>query len=109
MYVQPTLTNWLIVFFFEHEEVHWDEEHQFYVEAESDENTYESVDDFCGEISYWLSCYYESGHCRHEDEYADRLSFIKFLKVFVPLCSDKPVNLGFTRWIPRKTETEFLF
>ena len=51
--------------------------------------TTQEIDDFCAEASYWLSCYYESGHCRHEEEYTHRKAFIKFLDVFKPFCKEK--------------------
>lgn len=46
--------------------------------------TVESIEDVLTECIYWLSCYYENGHCRKEDEYNDRKAFIKFLTVFLP-------------------------
>ena len=91
-------------YYLEHEEVHFDSDKKVWVEHESAENSYSSVDDFCAEASYWLSCYYESGHCRHEEEYAHRKAFIKFLDVFKPFCKEKH-----TKWIPYVEETKFLF
>ena len=67
--------------------------------------TTQEIDDFCAEASYWLSCYYESGHCRNEgEEFKDRKAFIKFLDVFKPFCKEKH-----TKWIPYNEETKFLF
>lgn len=91
-------------YYIEHEEVHFDPSKDVWVESESAENFYSTVDDFCAEASYWLSCYYESGHCRHEEEYAHRKSFLKFLEVFKPFCKEKH-----TKWIPYIEETKFLF
>ena len=91
-------------YYLEHEEVHFDADKDAWVESESVENTYSTVDDFCAEASYWLSCYYESGHCRHEEEFKDRKAFIKFLDVFKPFCKEKH-----TKWIPYIEETKFLF
>ena len=91
-------------YYLEHEEVHFDADKDAWVESDNEGNTYSTVDDFCAEASYWLSCYYESGHCRHEEEYAHRKAFIKFLDVFKPFCKEKH-----TKWIPYIEETKFLF
>ena len=91
-------------YYLEYKEVHFDPSKDAWVESENDENSYSTVDDFCDEASYWLSCYYESGHCRHEEEYAHRKAFIKFLDVFKPFCKEKH-----TKWIPCIEETKFLF
>lgn len=90
-------------YFFEHEVV--TKKGKVYRESESDENYYRDVLDFCNEISYWLSCYYEYGNIRHDAEYNDRKAFIKFLKVFQPYCKEEISN----RWIPHRKETAFLF
>ena len=79
-------------YYLEHEEVHFDADKDAWVESES------------AEASYWLSCYYECGHCRHEEEFKDRKAFIKFLDVFKPFCKEKH-----TKWIPYIEETKFLF
>lgn len=92
-------------YYLEHEEVHFDPSKDAWVESESAENSYSTVDDFCAEASYWLSCYYENGHCRNEsEEFKDRKAFIKFLDVFKPFCKEKH-----TKWIPYIGETKFLF
>ena len=78
-------------YYLEYEEVHFDPSKDAWVESENDENSYSTVDDFCDEASYWLSCYYESGHCRHEEEYTHRKAFIKFLDVFKPFCKEKNI------------------
>ena len=88
---------------FEYEEVHFDCDKDAWIESDS-EKSYSSIDDFCDEISYWLSCYYESGHCRHEEEYKDRKAFLKYLEVFKPSCKETH-----TKWIPYIEETKFLF
>lgn len=90
-------------YFFEYEEVHFDADKDSWVSSDS-EKSYSSIDDFCEEISYWLSCYYESGHCRHDEEYKDRKAFLKYLEVFKPYCKEKH-----TKWIPYIEETKFLF
>ena len=90
-------------YFFEYEEVHFDADKDTWIESDG-ENSYSSIDDFCDEVSYWLSCYYESGHCRHEEEYKDRKAFLKYLEVFKPHCKEKH-----TKWIPYIEETKFLF
>ena len=90
-------------YFFEYEEVHFDCDKDAWIESDG-EKSYSSIDDFCDEISYWLSCYYESGHCRHDEEYKDRKAFLKYLEVFKPHCKEKH-----NRWIPYKEETKFLF
>ena len=87
----------------EYEKVHWDSDKGCCVESDGG-HIYQTIDDFCNEASYWLSCYYEGGHCRHEEEYNDRKAFLKFLEVFKPFCKDKH-----TSWIPYKEETKFLF
>jgi hypothetical protein len=90
-------------YYLEHEEVHFNCDDGSWVD--NDGCKYSSIDDFCEEVSYWLSCYYESGHCRHEgEEYKDRKAFIKYLEVFKSSCKEKH-----TRWIPHNKETEFLF
>lgn len=91
-------------YYLEHEEVHFDPSKDAWVESESAENSYSTVDDFCEEASYRLSCYYEGGHCRNEEEFKDRKAFIKFLDVFKPFCNEKH-----TKWIPYNEETKFLF
>ena len=91
-------------YYLEQEEVHFDPSKDAWVESESAENSYSTVDDFCEEASYWLSCYYENGHRRHEEEFEDRKAFIKFLDVFKPFCKEKH-----TKWIPYNEETKFLF
>jgi hypothetical protein len=92
-------------YYLEHEEVHWNADKDAWVESDNKGNTYSTVDDFCAEASYWLSCYYESGHCRNEgEEFKDRKAFIKFLDVFKPFCKEKH-----TKWIPYIEETKFLF
>jgi hypothetical protein len=91
-------------YYLEYKEVHFDAGNDAWVESEDAENSYSTVDDFCDEASYWLSCYYEGGHCRHEEEYAHRKAFIKFLDVFKPFCKEKH-----TKWIPYIEETKFLF
>lgn len=90
--------------YIEHEEVHWDADKDAWVEDDTSIEPYKTVDDFCKEASYWLSCYYEGGHCRHEEEFKDRKAFLKFLKVFKPFCKEKH-----TKWIPYIEETKFLF
>lgn len=65
---------------------------------------HKSIDDFCSEVEYWLSCYYESGHCRHEEEFKDRKAFIKYLEVFKSSCKEKH-----HKWVPLNPETKFLF
>lgn len=91
-------------YYLKYEEVHFDPSKDAWVESESAENSYSTVDDFCAEASYWLSCYYEYGHYRHEEEFKDRKAFIKFLDVFKPFCKEKH-----TKWIPYIEETKFLF
>lgn len=91
-------------YYLEYEEVHFDPSKDAWVESDNKGNAYSTVDDFCDEASYWLSCYYEGGHCRHEEEYAHRKAFIKFLDVFKPFCKEKH-----TKWIPYIEETKFLF
>lgn len=91
-------------YYLEYEEVHWDASKDAWVEFDGQGNTYKTVDDFCKEASYWLSLYYESGNCRHEEEFAHRKAFIKFLDVFKPFCKEKH-----TKWIPYIEETKFLF
>ena len=91
-------------YYLEHKEVHFDPSKDAWVESESAENSYSTVDDFCEEASYWLSCYYENEHCRHEEEFKDRKAFIKFLDAFKPFCKEKH-----TKWIPYNEETKFLF
>ena len=91
-------------YYFEYEEVTYDIERHCWVESENKDNTYSSVDDFCSEISYWLSCYYEGGNCRHEEEFKDRKAFLKYLEVFKAHCKEKH-----NRWIPYIEETKFLF
>lgn len=91
-------------YYLEHEEVHWDADKDAWVEHERGGESYKTVDDFCAEASYWLSCYYEGGHCRHEEEFKDRKAFMKFLEVFKPFCKEKH-----TKWIPYTEETKFLF
>lgn len=91
-------------YYLEYEEVHFDPNKNAWVEFDGEGNTYNTVDDFCKEASYWLSCYYECGNCRHEEEYAHRKAFIKFLDVFKPFCKEKH-----TKWIPYIEETKFLF
>lgn len=90
-------------YYFEYEEVHFDCDKDAWVESDGNKS-YSTIDDFCAEISYWLSCYYESGNCRHDEEFAHRKAFIKYLEVFKPFCKEKH-----TRWIPHNKETEFLF
>lgn len=90
-------------YFFECEEVHFDNDKKCWMESDNS-YFYETIDDFCSEVSYFLSCYYECGHCRHEDEYNDRKAFIKYLEVFKPFCKEKH-----TKYIPYKEETKFLF
>lgn len=90
-------------YYFEYEEVHFDENTKTYLESDGSKS-YSSVNDFCNEIAYWLSCYYESGNTRYEDEYNDRKAFLKFLEVFKPYC--EKINLD---WIPMNKDTEFLF
>lgn len=72
--------------------------------VDSENHEYHSIDDFCSEMEYWLSCYYESGHCRHEEEYKDRKAFIKYLEVFKSSCKEKH-----HKWVPYNSETKFLF
>lgn len=91
-------------YYLEHKEVHFDADKDAWVESDNKGNIYSTVDDFCDEASYWLSCYYEDGHYRHEEEFKDRKVFIKFLEVFEPFCKEKH-----TRWIPHIEETKFLF
>ena len=91
-------------YYIEHEEVHWDADKDAWVEDDISIEPYKTVDDFCKEASYWLSCYYECGHCRHEEEFKDRNAFLKFLEVFKPFCKEKH-----TKWIPYIEETKFLF
>ena len=91
-------------YYLKYEEVHFDPSKDAWVESESAENSYSTVDDFCTEASYWLSCYYENGHCRHEEEFKDRKAFVKFLDVFKPFCKEKH-----TKYIPYNEETKFLF
>lgn len=86
----------------EHEEVHFDCDLDAWIDTEG--NSYKSIDDFCQEVSYWLSCYYEGGHCRHEEEFYDRKAFLKYMKAFKTFCKEKHTN-----WIPYKKETAFLF
>ena len=88
---------------FEYEEVHFDCDKDAWIESDG-EKLYSSIDDFCDEFYYWLSCYYESGHCRHEEEYKDRKVFLKYLEVFKSSCKEKH-----TKWIPYIEETKFLF
>ena len=89
-------------YFFEYE-VHFDADKDAWVESDC-EKSYSSIDDFCKEVSYWLSCYYESGNCRHDEEYKDRKAFLKYLEVFKSSCKEKH-----TKWIPYIEETKFLF
>ena len=92
-------------YYLEHEEVHFDADKDAWVESDTSVEPYRTVDDFCKEASYWLSCYYESGHCRNEgEEYKDRKAFLKYLEVFKPFCKEKH-----TKWIPYIEETKFLF
>ena len=92
-------------YYLEHEEVHFDADKDAWVESDVSVEPYRTVDDFCKEASYWLSCYYESGHCRNEgEEYKDRKAFLKYLEVFKPFCKEKH-----TKWIPYIEETKFLF
>ena len=93
-------------YYIEFEEVHWNNEKHAYHDYDEPDNLYKTVDDFCSEIAYWLSCYYESGHCRHEEEYKDRFAFIKFLKVFYPLCSETKY---IKHWLPCRDEVRFLY
>lgn len=97
-----------ITYCFEYEVVNYDEQKNCYVECEDDSRIYESIDDFCGEISYWLSCYYELGHCRHDECYHERLAFLRFLEVFKPYCK-KDIKSLVSSWLPRNKETIFLF
>ena len=89
-------------YYLEHEEVHFDSDMKAWIDTEG--NSYKSIDDFCQEVSYWLSCYYEGGHCRHEEEYNDRRAFLKYMEVFKDYCKEKH-----THWIPYNKETAFLF
>ena len=75
-----------------------------------EENTFHVADvsDVYEEALYWLSCYYESGNIRHDDEHHDRHAFLKFVEVFRPYVGD--VGPVASYWgIPRKPENEFLF
>lgn len=88
-------------YYLEHEAVSFDPD-KGWVDSENYE--YHSIDDFCSEVEYWLSCYYESGHCRHEEEFKDRKAFIKYLEVFKSSCKEKH-----HKWVPLNPETKFLF
>lgn len=60
--------------------------------VDSENHEYHSIDDFCVEVEYWLSYYYESGHCRHEEEFKDRKAFIKYLEVFKVNCKENIIS-----------------
>lgn len=62
--------------------------------------------DVYGEELYWLSCYYERGNMRHDDEHHDRHAFLKFAEVFRPYVGSLE---GYLDGIPCKPENEFLF
>lgn len=75
------------------------EQNGIYVEDEGKDNKYESISDFVGEAAYWLSCYFESGHCRHEEEFQDRFAFAKFIKVFKPYVDKETFDKVTRHWL----------
>lgn len=89
-------------YYLDHEIVSFDSDKGSYIDSEGYE--YKSIDDFCSEVEYHLSCYYESGHVRHEEEFKDRKAFIKYLEVFKTDCKEKH-----HKWVPYNSETKFLF
>lgn len=77
----------------------------------NDENDFivTSIDDIISEVIYWLSCYYEDGNTRKEDEFNDRKAFIKFLSVFIPLSENNFLS-EFKKWrIPCNNDTMELY
>ena len=93
-------------YFIEHEELVYDKERALYCEVENRDRTYSDVSDIYGEELYWLSCYYESGNLRHDEEHHDRHAFLKFAEVFRPYVGSLE---GYLSGIPRKEENAFLF
>ena len=95
-------------YFIEHEELKYDASRMCYYEVECEENTYVELSDIYEESLYWLSCYYESGNMRHDEEHHDRHAFLKFAEVFRPYVGD--IAGTASHWgIPRKAENEFLW
>ena len=93
-------------YFIEHEELSLQEDGSY----NCAENNFRvnDISDIYGEALYWLSCYYEPGNVRHDEEHHDRHSFLKFCEVFRPYVGG--VEAVASHWgIPRKPENEFLF
>ena len=99
-------TELALGYFIEHEELEYDEARALYYEVENHDRTYSDISDIYGEELYWLSCYYERGNMRHDDEHHDRHAFLKFAEVFRPYVGSLE---GYLEGIPRKPENEFLF
>lgn len=93
-------------YFIEYEELNFNG--SYYENGEKSLEVY-NIDDLVLECIYWLSCYYENGNIRHDEEYNDRKAFIKFLTVFIPYSSlDYSDNMKRLE-IPCNKETEILF
>lgn len=61
------------------------------------------------ELLYWLSCYYESGNIRHDEEFSDRKLLIRCAEVFKENFPEE-FRVAMKEWyIPNKNETQSLF
>lgn len=92
--------------YFEHRALHETIDSGVYTNDEEDW-TVTKISDLIEELYYWLSCYYESGHCRHEEEFADRLLLIRgieTLKVY-----SNPFESHWLSYIPKNKDTQGLF
>lgn len=65
------------------------------------------IEDLVVELSYWLSCYYEAGHCRHDEEFSDRIMLIRGLEAILPYC--RAMTKDWFRYIPENKDTERIF
>lgn len=90
-------------YFIEHKELERQEDGSYNCSEET--FPVNDVSDIYDEMLYWLSCYYERGNVRHDEEHHDRHAFLKFAEVFRPYVGDLRNEWG----IPRKDENRFLF